>query len=80
MSVINLETFSNDNLKKLVANCISLEDVYDKCGSCGQPTLLHKEGACTRTEKEPPDVVNKIWTDWKRVKLILMKLREERKT
>ena len=53
MLVIDLKTLSNNNLKKLVANYISLDDVHDECGACSRPTLLHKEGAGTWTEKEP---------------------------
>ena len=75
--MINLETLSNDNLKKLVAKWILLEDVYDECGACGRPKLLHKEGTFTQTEKEPPDVVNVIWTDLKQI--VKPILREERK-
>ena len=78
MSVINLDTLSNDNLKKLIGSLTSPEDVYDKCGACGHPTLLHKDGPCTRTEREPPDIVNKIWSELRqRVKPILAKLKEE---
>ena len=77
MSVVNLESLSNDNLKKLIGSLVSLEDYYDECGACGCPTLLHKDGPCTRTEKESPDIVNMIWSELRRrVKPILAKLEE----
>ena len=56
---------SNDNLMKLVSNFISTDDIYDKCMNCGQPSLLHKEGDCTRMVEETADVVNKIWTHFR---------------
>ena len=70
---------SNDNLKNFVLNCIPLDDVYDECENCGRPTLLHKEGNCTRTVEETEYVVNKNWTDLKkRLKPIFKKVKQER--
>ena len=56
----------NDDLRKRIASLAVLEDLADKCGQCGQPSLLHNVGPCTRKEKEPPDTVNKIWSDFRR--------------
>lgn len=60
MPVVDLESLSNDNLKKLIGALVSLEDCYDECGACGCPSFLHKDGLCKRTKREPPEVVNKI--------------------
>ena len=60
MSVVDLDTLSNDDLKKNVTSLVSLEDWADKCGACGRPALLHRDGPCTRAEQESPDVVCKI--------------------
>ena len=35
MFIINLATLSNDNLKKLVSNCISLDDIFDEYENFG---------------------------------------------
>ena len=80
MSVVDLELLSNDNLKKLIGSLVSLEDCYDKCGACRHLTLLYKDGPYTRREREPPDVVKKIWSELRRrVKPILATLKEEYK-
>ena len=77
MSVINLESLSNDELRKRIAPLALLEDCSDECGQCGHPTLLHKGGPCTRKENEPPDVMIKIWSDLrKRARPILLSLKE----
>ena len=77
MSVINLDTLTNDILKKLIGSLTSLEDVYDECAACGHPGLLHKDGPSTRTERESSETVNKIWSELRRrVKPILAKLKE----
>ena len=77
MSVINLDTLTNDILKKLIGSLTSLEDVYDECAACVHPALLHKDGPYTRTGKESPETVNKIWSELRRrVKPILAKLKE----
>ena len=80
MSIVELETLSNDELKKRVTSLTSLEDWSDSCRACGIPSLLHKDGPCTRQEQEPPDVVMKVWTEFKRrVKPILATLKEDYK-
>ena len=80
MSVVDLESMSHDNLKKSVASLVSLDDWSDSCGACGILSLLHKDGPCTRQEREPPDVVMKVWTEFKRrVKPILATLKEDYK-
>ena len=72
MSVVNLETLSNDDLKKRVSSLISIDDWSDECGQCGRPSLLHKGGPCTRSEREPPDVILKIWSDFRsRIKSVV---------
>ena len=52
MSVIDLESMSSDDLRKRIAILISLEDWADECGICGRPSLLQKDGPCTKMEKE----------------------------
>ena len=76
--VIDLETMSNNNLKLSVASLVSLEDWADEYGACGHPALLHRGGPCTQAERESPDLVCKIWTEFKRrVKPILATLKAE---
>ena len=78
ISVKDLDTMSNDVLKRNVASLIYLEDWADECGACGHPSLLHKDGPCTRTEREPPDIVMKIWSEFKRrVRPILVTLKAD---
>ena len=78
MSVVDLETLSNDELRKRIASLISLEDWSDSCGACGIPSLLHKDGPYTRQEQEPPDVVMNICTELKRrVKPIIATLKAD---
>ena len=78
ISVVDLGPMSNNDLKLSVASLVSLEDWADECGACGRPALLHRGGPCTRAEREPPDVVCKIWTEFKRrVKPILATLKAE---
>ena len=50
MSVVDLETLSNNDLKLSVASLVSLEDWADECGACGHPALLHRGGPCLREE------------------------------
>ena len=61
--MINLDTLSNDNLKKKVAALVSLDDWSDECGNYKRPVLLHKGSLCIRKEKEPPDVIMDIWRE-----------------
>ena len=63
MSIYNLATLSNDNLKKLARECISLDVVFDECEECGRPTLLHKEEVCMRDVEEGLEVIAKNWRD-----------------
>ena len=63
MFVVDLESLSNDNLKKFIASMITLEDWSNSCRACGIPSLLHKDGPCIRQEREPPDMVIKVWTE-----------------
>ena len=75
MSIYNLATLSNDILKKLAKECVSLDDVYDECEECRRPTLLHKEEACTRDVDEGLDVIAKNWRDLRwRLKPILKEI------
>ena len=66
MSVVNLDKMLKNDLRKSVASLISLEDWADSCGASGIPSLLHKDGPYTRQEREPLDVVMKVWTEFKR--------------
>ena len=78
MSVDDLDTMSNNDLKMRVASLISLEDWADECGACGRPALLHRDSPCTRAEQESPDVVWKIWSEFKRrLKPILAPLKAD---
>ena len=73
---------SNDKFKELAQECISLDDIYDKCENCGWPILLHQEGDsdCTRTVEESAEVIAKNWSDLKkRLKPLLKKIKEERR-
>ena len=70
---------SNEALKKLAKECVSLDDVYDECEECERPTILHKEEECTRDVKEGLEVVAKNWRDLRRrLKPILKQIQEER--
>ena len=53
-SIYNIAKLSNKDLKKLVSEYISLEDIYDECDQCGRPGLLHQdpEEECTRESDE----------------------------
>lgn len=78
MSVVDLETLLNDDLRKMIASLAVLEDWSDEYGQCGHPSLLDKEGPCTKKDREPPDVVNKEWSDFgRRAKLMLSTLKAD---
>ena len=78
MSVVDLNTMLNDDLRKRVTSLISQEDWADECGTCGHPSLLHRDCPCMRQEREPPDMVVRIWSEFKRrVKLILATLKAD---
>ena len=71
-SVSNLDQLSNDELKKRVLDLVSIDDWSDECGQCGRPILLHKGGPCTRSEKESPEAILKIWKDFRsRIKTVI---------
>ena len=77
-SVVNLDTLSNDELKKRFLSLISIDDWSDECGQCGRPSLLHKGGPCTRLEKENPEVILKIWKDFlSRIKTVITMAKAE---
>ena len=79
MSISNLEKLPDAELKKRVNDLIDVDDWTDECITCGKPDLLHK-GTCTRTEKEPPDELVKLWTDFrKRMKTIVRWDKSERR-
>ena len=61
-----------------VTSLILLEDWADEYGACSRPPLLHRDDPCTKQEQEPPNVVNKIWSEFRwRVKLILAILKAD---
>ena len=53
MSVSNIETVTDTDLKKRLNELIDLDDWTDECAACGRPDLLHK-GPCTRSERDSP--------------------------
>ena len=80
-SIVELKNLSNDDLKKRLASQIALEDWTDECGKCGSPKSLHKElhrdAACIK-EQELPNILRENLKEFnKRVKPILMVLKEE---
>ena len=80
MSVVNLNSLLNDDITKKLASLFCLEDLSDQCGQCRRLSFLHKDGTCTQKEKESPELVNKIWSDFRvRVKPILTVLKSESK-
>ena len=80
MSVVNLDTLSQDDLKKRVASLISLDDWADACLQCERPVVLHKSGACTRSTTEPPEIIVKVWKEFRdRTKSIVLALKAERR-
>ena len=81
MSIYNIATLSNKDLKKLVSEYVSLEDIYDECDQCGRPVLLHQNPGeeCTRDVDEGLEVIAKNQRDLKRrLKPILKEIKEER--
>ena len=50
---------SNNALKKLGKELVSLDDVYDECDECGRLTLLHTELECTRDVEKFLEVIAK---------------------
>ena len=43
MSVIKLNSLSNDDLKKQLIEHIDIEEWIDRCTKCGYPKLIHKK-------------------------------------
>ena len=43
MSVIELKSLSNDDLKKQLIKKIDIEEWIDKCSKCGYPKMIHKK-------------------------------------
>ena len=81
MSIYNLQTLSNIDLRKLVNEYISLDDIYNECDDCGRPVLLHlnPSEACTRNVDESQEVVAKNWNELRRcLKPILKNIKEVR--
>ena len=77
-SVSDLDQLSNDELKKRVLTLVSIDDWSDTCGQCRRPSLLHKGGPCTRSEKESPEVILKIWDDFRaRIKSVIIMAKAE---
>ena len=52
MSIYNIVQLSNNDLKKLASEYISLDDVHDECKECERPMILHREEECTRNVDE----------------------------
>ena len=80
-TIYNIVQLSNKDLKKLVSDYISLDDIYDECEKCGRPILLHQQPReeCTREVDEGLDVIAKNWSLLKkRLKPILKEIKEER--
>ena len=78
MSVVNLDSLSQDKLKKRVASLVSIDDWSDACGQCGRPSLLHKGGPCTSSEKESLEFILKIWEEFRnRTKAIVTVVKAE---
>ena len=80
-TIYNIVQLSNKDLKMLVSEYISLEDIYDECDKCRRPILLHQQPGeeCTREVDEGPDVINKNWSLLKKcLKPILKEIKEER--
>ena len=52
MSVLDLKTLTDHDLKKRLTEQINVEDWTDKCSKCGYPKLIHKnlhrDATCTR--------------------------------
>ena len=78
MSVINMDTLSQDELKKREASLVSIDDWSDACLQCSRPTLLHRGGPCTRSEKESPEKILEIWEEFrKRTKAVVTVVKAE---
>ena len=60
MSVVDLSTITNNELKQRLAFQINLDDWPDKCGRCRHPKVLHKElhrtATCTQVQESPDEL------------------------
>ena len=68
--VTQLISISNKELKKRVVNLINVKDWADECSKCGYPWLFHwdekhRDALCTQ-EAEVPDILNKIWSEFRK--------------
>ena len=80
-TIYDIVQLSNKDLKKLVNEYISLEDIYDSCDQCRRPVILHHEprAECTREVDEGPDVIIRNWELLReRLKPIRKQIKEER--
>ena len=83
MSVIDLNTLNQNDLKKSLLEQINIEEWIDKCTKCGYPKLIHKkmhrDAACTG-EKEKQDVLCKNLEEYtKRIRPLLKVIKEDYK-
>ena len=81
MSIYNLQTLSNIDLRKLVNENMSLDDINNECDDCGRPVLLHLNPSepCTRKVDESQEVVAINWNELqRRLKPILKDIKEVR--
>ena len=65
IAVFSLEKVTDADLKKRLNELVDLDDWADKCAACGRLDLLHR-GSCTRTEKDSPEDLVRIWTEFKK--------------
>ena len=80
-TIYDIVQLSNTDLKKLVSDYISLEDIYDECEKCGRPILLHLQPReeYKREVDEGLDMIAKNWSLLKkRLKPILKEIKEGR--
>ena len=81
MSIYNLQTLSNIDLRKLVNEYIPLDDVYNECDDIGRPVILHLNPSeeCTWNLDLSLEVVAKNWKELRRrLKPILKDIKQER--
>ena len=81
MSVPELNTLDDYELKKCLTELINLDDWTNRCNKCGYPKLIHKtlhrDATCTR-EPESLDVLSKHWDEFtKRINQILRIVKED---
>ena len=71
MSVSNMEKVTDTDMKKRLNKLADFDDCMDECAVCRRPDLLHK-GPCTRTEKDSPEGILGILTEFrKRMKTVI---------